>query len=179
MCHQSHKVAINPRCKNTAGICHSLQSLLPIDTNLASSEHRWPNTKQYSAYMAYNMAMATSKFKGKCWVPLGGYLSSCSPIITPCCPIDPLYNPYIGGICWYICRVLSQGYPTFPFEKYHNLHKSNHIKYWWVLLGPQIPSRKPHIKRCIAEVFHLNASLHHSPVSGWISCCKSSTAQSL
>ena len=21
---------------------------------------------------------------------------------------------YIGGICWYICRILSQGYPTFP-----------------------------------------------------------------
>ena len=57
--------------------------------------------------------------------------------------------------------------------KYHNLHKSNHIKYWWVLLGPQIPSWKPHIKRCIAKVFHLNASLHHSPVtfstSAWIS----------
>ena len=24
---------------------------------------------------------------------------SCSPNITPYCPIQPLYNPYIGGIC--------------------------------------------------------------------------------
>ena len=24
-----------------------------------------------------------------------------------------IYNPYIGGICWYISRVLSQEYPTF------------------------------------------------------------------
>ena len=31
-----------------------------------------------------------------------------------------LYNHYIiqiGGICWYISRVLSQGCLTFPFEK--------------------------------------------------------------
>ena len=50
-------------------------------------------------------------------------------------------------------------------SKYHNLHKWNHIEYWWVLLGPQIPSRKPHIERCVAKVFHLNPSLHHSPVT--------------
>ncbi len=25
-------------------------------------------------------------------------------------------NTYIGGICWYISRVLSHGYPTFPIE---------------------------------------------------------------
>ena len=50
------------------------------------------------------------------WVPLGRYPSSCSQNITPYCPIKPLYNPYIGGICWYISRVLSQGYPTCPFD---------------------------------------------------------------
>ena len=49
------------------------------------------------------------------WEPLGGYPSSCSQNITPYCPIQPLYNPYIGGICWYISRVLSQGNPTFSF----------------------------------------------------------------
>ena len=54
--------------------------------------------------------------KGKMWVPLGEYPSSRSQNITPYCPIQPLYNPYIGGICGYISRVLSQGYPTFPFD---------------------------------------------------------------
>ena len=45
--------------------------------------------------------------KGKIWgVPLGGYPSSCSPNITPYCPIQPLFNPYIGGICWYISGTL-------------------------------------------------------------------------
>ena len=54
--------------------------------------------------------------KGKFWVPLGGYPSSCSPNITPYCLIQPLYNSYIGGICWYISRVLSQGTQLFPFN---------------------------------------------------------------
>ena len=55
-------------------------------------------------------------FEGKCWVSLAGYPSSCSPNITPFCPIQPLYNPYIGGILLvYMSRTL-QGYPTFPFE---------------------------------------------------------------
>ena len=51
-------------------------------------------------------------------LPLGGYPSNCSQNITPYCPIQPLYNPNIGGICGYRSRVLSQGYPTFPFELY-------------------------------------------------------------
>lgn len=34
--------------------------------------------------------------------------------ITPYCPIQPLYNPYMVGICWYMSGVLSEGYPTFP-----------------------------------------------------------------
>ena len=43
-----------------------------------------------------------------------GKPSGCSQNITPYWPIQPLYNPYsyIGGICWYISQVLSQGYPT-------------------------------------------------------------------
>ena len=57
-----------------------------------------------------------ASIKGKMWVPLGEYPSSRSQNITPYCPIQPLYNQYIGGICGYISRVLSQGYPTFPFE---------------------------------------------------------------
>lgn len=34
-------------------------------------------------------------FKRKIWVPLGGYPSSCSRDITPYCPIQPVYNPYM------------------------------------------------------------------------------------
>ena len=58
------------------------------------------------------------------------YPSSCSPNITPYCPIQPLYSPYIGGICWCISRVLSQRYPTFPFEK-------SQRSFWWekIVLG--------------------------------------------
>ena len=86
------------------GMCFYLRCQRPkIHMKIAPKNSPWKS-----------MDFTTSK--GKCWVPLGGYLSSCSPIITPCCPIEPLYNPYIGGICWYICRVLSQGYPTFPFD---------------------------------------------------------------
>ena len=33
----------------------------------------------------------------------------------------PSYIPYIDGICWYTSRVLSHGYPTFPFEKEHQV----------------------------------------------------------
>ena len=36
------------------------------------------------------------------------------PHITPYCPMQRLYNPYIGGICWYISRVLSKGTQLFP-----------------------------------------------------------------
>ena len=40
------------------------------------------------------------------------------PILPKILPYtQPLYNPYIGDTCWYISRVLSQGYPTFPFDK--------------------------------------------------------------
>ena len=53
--------------------------------------------------------------KGKNWVPLGGYPGSCSPNITPYCPIQPLYNPYIGGIRWYIYLGYSlKGTQLFP-----------------------------------------------------------------
>ena len=61
--------------------------------------------------------------KGKMWVPLGEYPSSRSQNITPYCPIQPLYNPYIGGICGYISRVLAQGYPTFPFHSRTSMKK--------------------------------------------------------
>ena len=52
-------------------------------------------------------------FPGKGLHPVGKP-SGCSQNITPYWPIQPLYNPYsyIGGICWYISQVLSQGYPT-------------------------------------------------------------------
>ena len=57
-------------------------------------------------------------FNGKICVPLGGYPSSCSQNMgPPYCPIQALYNPYIR---WYmlvhISRILSQEYPTFPFD---------------------------------------------------------------
>ena len=43
---------------------------------------------------------------------------SCPQTITPYCPIQPLYNPYTGGICCYISPVLSQGWaPTFPAQR--------------------------------------------------------------
>ena len=51
-------------------------------------------------------------------MPLPGYPSSCSPGITHVA----LHNHHIIHILvvyvviQYICRVLSQGYPTFPFE---------------------------------------------------------------
>ena len=54
--------------------------------------------------------------EGKIWVAMGGYPSSFSPRIAPYCPIQPLSNTCLGGICWYISGVLSQRYPTFPFE---------------------------------------------------------------
>ena len=56
-------------------------------------------------------------FQREIWGTLGKVPDrSCSQNITPYCPIKPLYNPYIGGICWYISRVLSHGYPAFPFD---------------------------------------------------------------
>ena len=59
-----------------------------------------------------------------------GIKGSCQ-VFPPCCPIQPSYNPYIGGICCYICRVLSQGYPTFPFD---GKSSQKHIptKWWFV-----------------------------------------------
>ena len=53
-------------------------------------------------------------FKGKIRVPLGGYPSSCSQNITPYCLIQPLYNRYIGAICWYLGYSL-KGTQLFPF----------------------------------------------------------------
>ncbi len=61
-------------------------------------------------------------FKRKSWVRLGGYPCSCSQNIAPYCPIQPLYNSYIGDIFWYISRVLSQRYPTFSFAIYININ---------------------------------------------------------
>ena len=70
-----------------------------------------------SLYLQKNrMKSYIHNIKGKMWVPLGEYPSSRSQNITPYCPIQPLYKPYIGGRCWYVSRVLSQGYPTFPFD---------------------------------------------------------------
>ena len=63
--------------------------------------------------------------------------SRCSPNITPYCPRQPLYNPYI----WQIFRVLSQGYPTFR----HNTLQVTIIsptfrRHFWVDDLPSIPS---------------------------------------
>ena len=46
----------------------------------------------------YRVVPLPSNIKGKILVHLGGYPSSCSQNITPYCPIQPLYNPYLGGI---------------------------------------------------------------------------------
>jgi len=55
--------------------------------------------------------------KGKVWVPLGGYPSSCSPRIAPYCPIQPLSNTCLGGICWYILLGYSpKGTQLFPLD---------------------------------------------------------------
>ena len=60
-------------------------------------------------------------FEGKCWVSLAGYPSSCSPNITPFCPIQPLYNPYIGGILLvYMSRTLPR-VPNFFHLKFQRL----------------------------------------------------------
>ena len=44
------------------------------------------------------------------WVPSGEYPSNRFQNITPYCPIQPIQpfflKPYIGGLCWYISRVL-------------------------------------------------------------------------
>lgn len=32
------------------------------------------------------------------------------------CPIQQLYNPYLGPMCWYISWTSSQGCPTFRIE---------------------------------------------------------------
>ena len=71
--------------------------------------YRFQTWNKYTLFILLNII-----FKGKFWVPLGGYPSSCSLNFAPYCLIQPLYNPYIGGICWYISRVLSQGTQLFP-----------------------------------------------------------------
>ena len=63
--------------------------------------------------------------KGKIGYPWEVYPSSCSQHIAPDSPLQPVYNRYIGGICWYISRVLSLGYPTLPFDKYLLGHWGN------------------------------------------------------
>ena len=88
------------------------QPYLLETTNMTCQYIYIPHTHIY-IYIMYVICII---IKGKMWVPLGEYPSSRSQNITPYCPIQPLYNPYIGGICGYISRVLSQGYPTFPFE---------------------------------------------------------------
>lgn len=61
--------------------------------------------------------LLTSKESQREMYPWEGTLA----VDTPILPILPsttiIYNLFIGGLCWYISRVLSQGYPTFPFEK--------------------------------------------------------------
>ena len=52
--------------------------------------------------------------KGKFGYPWEGTLAVVPRNITPYCPVQPLHH----GICWYISRVLFQGYPTFPFDFY-------------------------------------------------------------
>ena len=63
-----------------------------------------PNVGKYTSHMdsmGYMLGV---------WTPCHqreGSPSSSPPNDAPYCPIQPSYNPYIGGICWYICRVLS------------------------------------------------------------------------
>ena len=90
-------------------MCRHTESSTCIKHHLSRSNH-----VPFPIWSPWNLNLTS--VKGKIWVPLGRCPSSCSQHITPYCPIQPLYNPYIGGIGWYISRVLSQGYPTFPFE---------------------------------------------------------------
>ena len=85
-------------------------------------------------------------FEGKCWVSLAGYPSSCSPNITPFCPIQPLYNPYIGGILLvYMSRTLP-GVPNFSIWNFRdlfmwkvsmNMSKPIFQWLWWCVFDPQ------------------------------------------
>ena len=77
-----------------------------------------------------------SKFKGKNWVPSQGYPSSCSQHIAPDSPIQPVFLTHICGICWCISRVLSLGYPTFPFEKLHKITILYLHEVWFPQMGP-------------------------------------------
>ena len=58
-------------------------------------------------------------FKGKIWVPLGGYPSSCSRNITPYCPIQPVYNPYMWYMLVYISGTLAR-VPNFSLWGFSN-----------------------------------------------------------
>ena len=65
---------------------------------------------------------------------------SCFPNITPYCLIQPLYNLYISGIRYdmcvlYISRVLSEGYPTFPFDNSHGVCKFINIIYTFLKIN--------------------------------------------
>lgn len=60
-----------------------------------------------------------------------GTLAVVPKILPPYGPIQPLYNSYMGGICWYISQVLCRGYATFPFEIWHVFLKVSSRGWCW------------------------------------------------
>ena len=70
-------------------------------------------------YIMYIPLHAPIMSKGKCgypWESTQAVVPKILPHIALNNHYNPLYKPYMGGICWYISRVLSQGYPTFLFD---------------------------------------------------------------
>ena len=77
-----------------------------------------------------HVTISTHPFiKGKFGYPWEGTLAVL-PKIFPYCHTQPLYNPYKGGISWYISLVLSQGYPTFPVEFISLGNAYEHWPFW-------------------------------------------------
>ena len=69
-----------------------------------------PDTDEYSIYRCFFS-------KGNIAYPWEGTVAvKHYPMLADTTIIESIYRYYIGGICWYISRVLSQGYPTFPFD---------------------------------------------------------------
>ena len=90
-------------------------------------------------------------FKGKCGYPWESTLA----VVLKILPHIALYNHYIShicGICWYISQVLSQGYPTFPFESFRVNIKNKleaTTKFWvvkctslWIWQTKNIPKNR-------------------------------------
>ncbi len=82
-----------------------------------------------------------------------------------------LYKPYIGGICWYISRVLSQSFPNF------SLWKECSCKAVWyiIVLDMKIPwDAMPPSNSCTRRDFNIMDTRNHSleifPSSkvGWV-----------